>query len=62
VARDLRNLPKELRRRMTFIPVDHMDEVLDAAVEWGADRAPAPRAVAPGQPAAATIASAQSKV
>ena len=30
---DLRDLPRELKRRLTFIPVDHMDEVLEAALE-----------------------------
>jgi len=39
--RDLRDLPKELRRRITFIPVDHMDEVLEVAIEWESDRRPA---------------------
>jgi ATP-dependent Lon protease len=30
---DLRNIPKELKRRVKFIPVDTMDEVLEAALE-----------------------------
>ncbi len=38
---DLRKIPKELKRRVKFIPVDTMDEVLDAALEL----APARRSV-----------------
>jgi ATP-dependent Lon protease len=38
---DLRKIPKELKRRVKFIPVDTMDEVLEAALE----QAPARRAV-----------------
>jgi ATP-dependent Lon protease len=38
---DLRNIPKELKRRVKFIPVDTMDEVLEAALEL----APARRSV-----------------
>jgi len=30
---DLAEIPKDLKRRITFIPVDHMDEVLEAALE-----------------------------
>ena len=30
---DLRNVPKELKRRVKFIPVDAMEEVLEAALE-----------------------------
>ena len=30
---DLRNLPKDLARRITLVPVDHMDEVLEAVLE-----------------------------
>jgi ATP-dependent Lon protease len=30
---DLRGLPKDLARRITFVPVDHMDEVLEAVLE-----------------------------
>jgi ATP-dependent Lon protease len=38
---DLRNIPKELKRRLKFIPVETMDEVLEAALE----QAPGRRAV-----------------
>jgi ATP-dependent Lon protease len=30
---DLRDIPKDLKRRITFIPVDHMDDVLAAVLE-----------------------------
>jgi len=30
---DLKDIPKDLKRRITFLPVDHMDEVLEAALE-----------------------------
>jgi ATP-dependent Lon protease len=30
---DLREIPKDLKRRIEFIPVDHMDQVLEAALE-----------------------------
>jgi ATP-dependent Lon protease len=35
---DLRDIPKDLKRRMTFVPVEHMDEVLEAALEGGSGR------------------------
>ena len=54
---DPRNLPKELKRRMTFIPVAHMDEVLDVALEWGAERRPFARAVPSAGLSPASIAS-----
>jgi ATP-dependent Lon protease len=30
---DLEEIPKDLKRRITFLPVDHMDQVLEAALE-----------------------------
>jgi ATP-dependent Lon protease len=33
---DLEDVPRELKRKMTFVPVSHMSEVLDAALESGA--------------------------
>jgi ATP-dependent Lon protease len=36
---DLRDIPRDLKKRITFIPVEHMDEVLAAALE----RTPVPR-------------------
>jgi len=30
---DLHDIPKDLKRRITFLPVDHMDDVLEAAFE-----------------------------
>jgi hypothetical protein len=41
---DLRKIPKELKRRMTFVPVESMDEVCDAALDWGSGRRQAPLA------------------
>ena len=32
---DLEDIPRELKRKMTFIPVSHMSEVLDVALEGG---------------------------
>jgi ATP-dependent Lon protease len=42
---DLRNAPKELKRRVKFIPVDTMDEVLDVALDWETGRRSIPRAL-----------------
>jgi len=36
---DLRDIPRDLKKKITFLPVDHMDEVLEAAL----DRNPVPR-------------------
>jgi ATP-dependent Lon protease len=41
---DLRDVPKDLKRRVEFIPVDTMDQVLEAAL----DRTRIPRPVRPG--------------
>jgi ATP-dependent Lon protease len=30
---DLRDIPADLKRRIEFVPVDHMDDVLEAALE-----------------------------
>jgi predicted ATP-dependent protease len=38
-VQDLHDIPKDLKRRITFIPVDHMDDVLEAALDR--DAAPA---------------------
>ena len=43
---DLRDIPRDLKKKITFIPVDHMDEVLDAAL----DRTPVPRSRRAGRP------------
>jgi ATP-dependent Lon protease len=42
---DLRDIPKDLKKRIEFIPVEHMDQVLDAAL----DRPRVPRALRPGR-------------
>ncbi len=36
---DLRDLPREVKKKITFVPVDHMNDVLEVAL----DRAPVPR-------------------
>ena len=43
---DLRDLPPDLKRRIRFIPVDHMNEVLEAALE----QSPARRSASPRSP------------
>jgi len=56
---DLRDVPKDLKRRIEFIPVDHMDQVLEAALE----RTRVARPVRPGRgrraPATGPVASAK---
>jgi ATP-dependent Lon protease len=39
---DLRDIPKDLKRRITFVPVEHMDEVLEAALEEAPTREDGP--------------------
>jgi ATP-dependent Lon protease len=58
---DLRKAPKELKRRMTFVAVDNMEQVLEAALEWGPDHQAAARPRSSSAPAAAPIASAKSQ-
>jgi ATP-dependent Lon protease len=41
---DLRDIPRDLKKKITFIPVEHMDEVLDAALDRRPCRAAAARA------------------
>jgi ATP-dependent Lon protease len=58
--RDLDEIPRDLKRKITFIAVDHMDEVLDAAL----DHKPERRKAAPPPPrgrAASPVASARSR-
>jgi ATP-dependent Lon protease len=52
--RDLDEIPRDLKRRIEFLPVDHMDEVLEAALESppsrrtsGASRPPRGRPTSP---------------
>jgi ATP-dependent Lon protease len=55
---DLRDIPRDLKKKITFIPVDHMDEVLDAAL----DRTPVPRSRRAGRThASRAIAQAKSR-
>ena len=53
---DLQDLPPDMRRRIQFIPVDHMDEVLEAALEQTLPRRSAPPRPPPG-PGATPMAS-----
>jgi ATP-dependent Lon protease len=40
---DLKEIPRDLKRRLTFVPVDHMEQVLEAALEAEpARRSPSP--------------------
>jgi ATP-dependent Lon protease len=53
---DLQDVPNELKRRIRFIPVEHMDEVLEAALEQCPPRrSPPPRT--PGGPLPTPLAS-----
>jgi ATP-dependent Lon protease len=53
---DLQDLPQELKRRIRFIPVDHMNEVLEAALEQSLSRRSTPPRP-PRGPAATPMAS-----
>ena len=45
---DLSDIPRDLKRKMTFVPVTHMDEVLEAALEeMPPQHLPAPRSAPP---------------
>jgi ATP-dependent Lon protease len=57
---DLHEIPAELKRRITFIPVDCMDDVFEEALEPVAERRRRSRAPARGAAAAPPIASAKS--
>jgi ATP-dependent Lon protease len=57
---DLRKAPKELKRRMTFLPVDNMAQVLEAALAWEPGRRAEARPRASSSPAAAPVAAAKS--
>jgi ATP-dependent Lon protease len=48
--RDLEDIPAELRRRITFVPVDHMDQVLEAVLERLPQRRPSQAVPARGAP------------
>ncbi len=57
---DLRKAPKELKRRMTFLPVDNMEQVLEAALAWEPGRQAKARPQASSAPASAPAAAAKS--
>jgi ATP-dependent Lon protease len=46
---DLHDIPKDLKRRITFIPVETMDEVLEAALEHAPSHASPPPPRSPSQ-------------
>ncbi|MBW2716255.1 MAG: endopeptidase La [Deltaproteobacteria bacterium] len=58
---DLRNIPKELKRRVKFIPVDTMDEVLEAALELAPGRRSVRRAQSSAKQSQSPPASAKSR-
>jgi ATP-dependent Lon protease len=55
---DLQDIPRDLMRRITFIPVDHMDDVLEAALEVAK---PTRKAHSAPRPAAAPVASVKAR-
>jgi ATP-dependent Lon protease len=58
---DLKEIPKDLKRRMTFIPVDHMDQVLEAALESPPPRRTSPPTKSRRSATRAPVASARSR-
>jgi predicted ATP-dependent protease len=58
---DLRKAPKELKRRLKFVPVDNMTQVLEVALEWEPDQQATARPRSSSAPAAAPLASAKSQ-
>jgi ATP-dependent Lon protease len=49
---DLKDIPSDLKRRIRFVPVDHMRDVLEAALERGTSRRGSPRRAARSAPPA----------
>ena len=58
---DLEEIPRELKRKITFIPVTHMDEVLPAALERAPKSSKGPRSRSPGTASRVPVASAKSR-
>ena len=56
---DLHGIPRELKRRITFVPVDHMREVLETALEKPAAEQRRPARRRPRRTAASAAASAK---
>ncbi len=52
---DLRDIPRDLKRRIAFVPVDHMDDVLEAALEPPAPVRPRSRKARRGVPRAQVV-------
>jgi ATP-dependent Lon protease len=59
--RDLQEIPRDLKRRMTFVPVDHMEQVLEAALESPLARRVTPPPAQRGGASRAPVASAKSR-
>ncbi len=57
---DLEEIPKDLKRKITLIPVDHLDQVLEAALESIPLRRAARPTIALGE-SRAPVASAKSR-
>jgi ATP-dependent Lon protease len=58
---DLKDIPADLKRRITFLPADTMDDVLEAALEWGLPGAAVRPAAVRGPASAPPLASAKSR-
>jgi ATP-dependent Lon protease len=58
---DLSDIPKDLKRRITLVPVDHMDEVLEAALDVAALRRRPGRRRPRGRAASLPVATAKSR-
>jgi ATP-dependent Lon protease len=58
--RDLRDIPADLKRRIRFVPVDHMDDVLEAAFEPLGAR-PGRRGPSAGRSATAPVAAVKAR-
>jgi ATP-dependent Lon protease len=58
---ELRNVPKELKRRVKFIPVDTMEQVMEVALEWESGHRAVPRVRPSTTPAPGPVASAKSQ-
>jgi ATP-dependent Lon protease len=58
---DLNDIPADLKRRITFIPVDHMDHVLEAALERGLPRSSGRRVRSRGRATPRSVASAEGR-
>ncbi|MBW2713035.1 MAG: endopeptidase La [Deltaproteobacteria bacterium] len=60
-VQDLKDIPEELRRKMTFIPVSHMEEVLKAALTLDPTAKKRPKRAAGAKPRSRSAATARSR-